>query len=270
MTREGRHRRFATGLAGASLAALLLAACAAALPNRLYTLTPAADTGAQEAGAGPVLGLGPVSLPDYLDRPEIVTRTGDYGVRLGEFDKWAEPLEPMFLRLLAERLRRETGSREVVLLPSRRETEPASAVEVEIDRFDAGEGGEVVLDARWRVRQTEGGRTLRAGRSLVREQGTPVPGYDGIVAAMSRAVDGLAREIGAAVPRSGPSRPPPGAEAEHRLPPSNHADHQEVVPCAPAGISSSPSPPWSPRRSRSPGRPWRGRTIRGWTACSRG
>jgi hypothetical protein len=201
MTREGRHRRFAATF---PLAALLLAAgCAAALPSRLYTLAPAADAvPAQEAGAGPVLGLGPVSLPDYLDRPEIVTRTGDYGVRLGELDKWAEPLEPMFLRLLAERLRRETGSREVVLLPSRRDTEPASAVEVDVDRFDAGESGEVVLDARWRVRQTESGRTLRAGRSLIRERGTAVPGYGGIVAAMSRAVDGLAREIAAAVPRS--------------------------------------------------------------------
>lgn len=200
MTRD-RRRRLA-GLASAPLAALLLAGCAAALPSRLYTLTPASDASAQEAGAGPTLGLGPVDLPDYLDRPEIVSRTGDFGMRLAELDKWAEPLEPMFLRLLAERLRRETGSREVVLLPSRRETEPASAVEVEVDRFDAGEGGEVVLDARWRVRQTEGGRTLKSGRSLVREQGTPAPGYAGIVAAMSRAVDGLAREIAVAVPRS--------------------------------------------------------------------
>ncbi|HEX8374823.1 MAG TPA: PqiC family protein [Geminicoccaceae bacterium] len=204
MTRDRRHRRHACP-AGASLAAaLLLAGCAAALPSRLYTLAPASEAAAQDTAgaAGPVLGLGPVELPDYLDRPEIVTRTGDYGVRLGELDKWAEPLEPMFLRLLAERLRRETGSREVVLLPSRREAEPASAVEVEVDRFDAGEGGEVVLDARWRVRQTEGGRTLKAGRSLIRERGTPAPGYDGIVAAMSRAVDGLAREIAVAVPRS--------------------------------------------------------------------
>lgn len=189
-------------LAGLALLALSLAACAAAVPSRLYTLAPASDAAPAESGSGPVLGLGPVSLPDYLDRPEIVVRTGDYGVRLAELDKWAEPLEPMLLRVLAERLRRETGSREVVLLPSRRETEPATAVVVDVDRFDAAENGDVVLEARWRIGQTESGRTLRTGRSLIREKGTAVPAYDGIVAAMSRAVDGLAREIAAAVPGS--------------------------------------------------------------------
>lgn len=199
-----RRSRRRLRLAGPGLAVLLLAVggCAAALPSRLYTLAPASDAQSAEAGNGPLLGLGPVSLPDYLDRPEIVVRTGDYGVRLAELDKWAEPLEPMLLRVLAERLRRETGSREVVLLPSRRESEPATAVVVDVDRFDASEAGDVVLDARWRVGQTESGRTLRTGRSVIREKGTPVPAYAGIVAAMSRAVDGLAREIAAAVPRS--------------------------------------------------------------------
>jgi uncharacterized lipoprotein YmbA len=141
-----------------------------------------------------------VSLPDYLDRPEIVTRTGDYGVRLGELDKWAEPLEPMFLRLLAERLRRETGSREVVLLPSRRETEPASAVEVE------STGSTRARAARSCSTRAGGSARPRAADAQGRPQpdpraGDPVPGYDGIVAAMSRAVDGLAREIAVAVPR---------------------------------------------------------------------
>lgn len=192
-------------LAGAlapSLLLLLLAACAAAVPTKLYTLAPATLAPAEEAPRSlPLLGLGPVSLPEYLDRAEIVTRAGAHGVRLGEFDRWAEPLEPQFLRLLAEGLRRETGGREIVPLPARGDAEPALAVEVDVDRFDAGEDGEVLLDARWRVRQADGGRSVGAGRSLIRERGAPAPpAYDAVVAAMSRAVDGLAREIAAAVP----------------------------------------------------------------------
>jgi uncharacterized lipoprotein YmbA len=116
--------------AAALALAAALPACAAALPTRLYTLLPAETAAASSSGGaggegspvvagtpGPVLGLDPVTLPAYLDRPEIVTRSGAHQVRLGEFDKWVEPLQPMVRRLLEERLRRATGAREVVAVP---------------------------------------------------------------------------------------------------------------------------------------------------------
>lgn len=181
---------------------LLLAACAGPTqPTSFYTLTPVGEP----AGAGArakralVVGLGPVTLPQYLDRPDIVTREGENEMRLADFQKWAEPMEPMLTRVLAEDLYRLLGARDVVALPQRREVALDRTVEVDVLRFDADRAGRVTLDARWRVYDGAGEKELAGGRSIIAEAGAPVPGYDAIVAAMSRAVGRLAREIAAAV-----------------------------------------------------------------------
>ena len=49
--------------------------------SKFYLLTPTADSAArggtaQSTSADFVIGLGPIKLPPYLDRPEIVTRDG--------------------------------------------------------------------------------------------------------------------------------------------------------------------------------------------------
>jgi uncharacterized protein len=190
-------------------AAAALAACTPPLPTRLYTLVPAeigagvpAGTAGDAAPSGPVLGLDPVTLPAYLDRPEIVTRAGTHQVRLGEFDKWVEPLQPMFRRLLEERLREAAGAREVVGLPPPDGAEPRHAVAVEVERFDADETGRVLLDARWRVYQPATGRTVESGRDAIQVQGAPPPDYPALVAAMGRAVGQLADVIAMAVPQA--------------------------------------------------------------------
>lgn len=197
-----RNARRRAGAAAATVGVLVaLAGCAAVQPTRLYTLEPA-EPPPVEVGRGEAVGVGPIVLPAYLDRPEIVTRAGAHQVRLGDFDKWAQPLLPMFEDLLAERLRRATGAREVVEVPTRGGSEPRHAVEVQVDRFDADETGKVVLDARWRVYRTANDRTVRAGREVVEEQGPPPPDYPGVVAAMGRAVDALARAVAPAIPGS--------------------------------------------------------------------
>jgi len=44
------------------------------------------------------LGVGPVRLPGYLDRREIVMRATQSRFDLSENDRWAEPLETNFTR----------------------------------------------------------------------------------------------------------------------------------------------------------------------------
>ena len=88
----------------------------------------------------------------------------------------------------------------MVQLPSRGSVEPYFGVAVTIDRFDADETGRVVLDARWRVYQTDDGRTVRSGRRVAVEQGAPPPDYPAVVAAMGRAVGDLAGAVAPAVP----------------------------------------------------------------------
>jgi uncharacterized lipoprotein YmbA len=66
-------------------------------------------------------------------------------------------------------------------------------VDVEVGRFEGSVGGDVVLDARWRVLGRDGEVALK--RSTIREA-TGKSGYGALVAAMSRALGALGRDIG--------------------------------------------------------------------------
>ena len=184
-----------------------LAGCAPGQPTRYYTLSTVAEpAAAPRPGQRLVIGLGPLTLPPYLDRPDIVTRAGANQMRLGDFSQWAEPLEPLLTRIMAEDLYALLGAEDVIPIPQRGDLPLDRVVEVHLTRFDANEAGEVQLDARWRVYQGDGDTLLASGRSQVAEQGAAVPDYDAIVAAMSRAVGRLSAEIAAAVAAEPPTR----------------------------------------------------------------
>ena len=198
------------------LLALLLAGAAACTPTRpteFYTLATVTGPAARPGGSeGLTIGLGPISLPQYLDRPEIVTREGTNQMRLAEFHRWAEPLEPLITRIMAEDLYALLDARDVSPLPQRGDLPLDRAVEVDIGRFDADAAGEVVLDARWRLYRGDSTELLASGRSLVREPAAPVPDYAAIVAAMSRAVGQVSEEIAQAI-----AGPPPVPARRERV-----------------------------------------------------
>src|SRR5512147_1114381 len=78
-------------------------------PSRFFTLTaiaqPAAPAAKESSNPGGVsLGIGPIRLPGYLDRQEIVTRVSPNRMDLSEYDQWAEPLETNFNRVLGQNL----------------------------------------------------------------------------------------------------------------------------------------------------------------------
>jgi uncharacterized protein len=183
-----------------------LAGCALSQPTQYYTLSTVAEpAAAPRPGQGLVIGLGPLTLPQYLDRPGIVTRAGANQMRLSEFSQWAEPLEPMLTRIMAEDLYTLTGAADVIPIPQGGDLPLDRVVEVNFMRFEANEAGEVNLDARWRIYRGDEQTLVAAGRSLLVEQGTPVPDYDAIVAAMSRAVGQLGSEITAAIATKAPA-----------------------------------------------------------------
>jgi uncharacterized lipoprotein YmbA len=64
-------------------------------PTKLYILSPLAGPAVEMHNKTDeifmTIGVGPVHLPEYLDRPEIVTRINPNELKLAEFDIWAEP-----------------------------------------------------------------------------------------------------------------------------------------------------------------------------------
>lgn len=194
-----------------SALAILLGGCFGTSKSaRFYTLdpVPAQETQsiAPAAPDGLTVGLGPVLFPPYMDRPQIVTRLGPNELRVHEFQRWAAPVEDLVRYVLRDDLEGLLPGGQVVLYPWKGDLPVDYRVEIRINRFDGNPGGSVTLAAAWRLTGPEGTKVLLAGTSTIE---VPVEGtdFDSLVAAKSRALGELTREIARAIE----TLPPPPA-----------------------------------------------------------
>jgi uncharacterized lipoprotein YmbA len=144
-----------------------------------------------------------VSLPRYLDRPQIVTRTSPYELKLAEFDRWAESLDANFARVVAENLSFLLPTARVAVHPWPRAAEIDYQVIVDVTHFLSQEGGEILLIADWMLFKGEGTQVLATGKSRFSASASGRD-YAGIVGAMSQTVASLSREIGTTLRGAGP------------------------------------------------------------------
>ena len=184
------------------IALLISGGCANTKPSRFYTLSPLAtsesETQASAEAPGLAIGVGPVKLPEHLDRPQIVTRTSRNELRLAEFDRWAGPLQDDFSRILAENLSILLSTGRVSLYPWRRSVPIDYQVVVDVNRFDGELGGNTWLIARWSVFGGRDKEVLSMRKSRIIER-SGAQGYRAMVAAQSRALANLSREIAKAI-----------------------------------------------------------------------
>ena len=140
------------------------------------------------------VGVGPVTLPPYLDRPQLVTRAGNRAV-LAEFDSWPSCLG-MFAR--SSRRTQPLGTDDVLTLPQRRALALDYQVEVDVTRFDVDTGGNAVLDARWWC----SAGMARGSRGAVDRPSASRPRWATTAAAaalLSRALGAMSLEIARAI-----------------------------------------------------------------------
>lgn len=178
---------------------LLLAGCGQTPPTQFYTLSGMQVPPSGVSAPQTVVGLGPVVLPDYLDRPQIVTRASGNRMLLADFSSWVEPIDGMFTRILAQNLQLLLATDDVIALPLRRETRLDYQVEVDVSRFDADASGRALLDARWKVFGQGGQQLVEEGRSTIVEPVAEPGNYEAIVAAMSKALGEMSRTIASAI-----------------------------------------------------------------------
>jgi len=189
-------------------APLLLSGCSESKPSRFFVLTPLAAT-TDTGGKGPALGVGPVVIPQYLDRPEIVTRSSDNQLQLAEFDQWGGRISDNITRALAENLSGILKTDRVSIYPWTDASALTDQISVDITQFERDPSGAVTLTAFWSISDAQSGKVLFNGRSNIQKPvGATSAGadaYAAIAAAMSEALASLSQEIAAAI-----SKLPPG------------------------------------------------------------
>ncbi len=138
--------------------------------------------------------VGPVSLPDTLDQPLIVTRTGQNTLAVDEFNRWSGDFQSDILRILGENIsillptKQVFLSQEIMLLPV------DFQVIVNIRKFDGKLGESVILNADWTVIRKGKHKFVIAKKSVLQENtnGSDYPAY---VATQSRLLAKLSQII---------------------------------------------------------------------------
>ena len=200
--RTGRHL-----LPGLLVASLMLPGCVSTStqPTHYFRLNPEAGTGMQgqspseTAGPQPKLGLGPVHLAGYLDRPQLISRLGPYRLQLNDFDYWAGSLQDNILSGLVDAMQARLGGNQVIAFPWHSAVRPSYQLLLDISRFDA-EAQEFVLQVRWGLLAERGDKLLALRSVTLRE---PMRGTqpEALVAAASRVVQRLAEQLVAVIGR---------------------------------------------------------------------
>ncbi len=173
----------------------LLTGCASSPPLQYYSLQGASPpVVVANPGAKLTVYIGPVTVPEALDRPQLVYRDGDH-ISVLDGQRWIEPLKIAAGRVLATTLTADLGGAIVGAYPGTALTSATYRVQVEIQQLEAAPTGATSFAAVWSVR-TESGDPL-TGRTFGTTQGGA--DYHAMAVAYTQAVMSIGHDIAAAL-----------------------------------------------------------------------
>ena len=143
------------------------------------------------------LGIGPIKFPGYLDRQQLVTRISQNRFAVAENDRWAEPLEENFSRVLSQNLSILLQTDRVVTYPWERSQSPTYQVQVEVLRFEPNAEQMVELWARWSI--TDSTKKTISARESFLSRPAKDKSTEASVAALSEVVGSLSQEIAGSI-----------------------------------------------------------------------
>ena len=213
--------------------------------------TAGAVPGSEPLGTREIhIGLGPVTLPDYLKDRHVLMRSGANQLEGLPDDYWAEPLDSGFPRALVYDVSQGLRTASAVLYPWYSNKRVRWAVPIDVLQFETSSTVEGLLVARWRVVEEPDGAVVFASESRIVE---PVAGPGGAVstaqrvAALRLGITHLAQQIVAQIEKL--SRPAPDSapktksEAAAALAPA-----RPDVPAPAAKPAAAPAPQESGER----------------------
>jgi len=181
--------------------ALALAGCLGGQspPTSFYMLSPLnpSQTGTLAATAdGRIrIGLSTVTVPEYLNRSEIVINLDNTVYQLADFSKWAEPLSDNLTRVLEENLTNLLHDNSIdIFLASDSSILPDYRLEVDVLRLDGNLGDQVTLVAQWALLAAEEDDLIVMRRSEYQASAADNT-YKELVMAKSRTIEKLSQDI---------------------------------------------------------------------------
>lgn len=174
----------------AVLAAVLMCSCFATRDSYFY-LTP---EGPAPSGGGMGIGVGPINMAEYLDRPNLVMAVGGNELAVADNKRWAGDLESSVARVMAANLGRQLGTGNVLTYPWKNDGGLRYQITLDIRQLHGTSDGKACLEAGWHAyslpsNKIVAARTFNAVEPLYKD------GYQALVAAESRLFARLAKDI---------------------------------------------------------------------------
>jgi uncharacterized lipoprotein YmbA len=149
----------------------LLAGCSTSPPTNFYLLSahdfPAAT------GFSPTVGVGPIEVPEYQNRKNMVLSRDGNKLEVASLNLWAEPVSAGVQRVLVLNLSGLLNTQEVSYFPWHPQRAPQYGVRVNVLQLEANEQ-QAMLSAEWQVIRTASGEPLQ--RRISRLQAPLAPG----------------------------------------------------------------------------------------------
>lgn len=175
---------------------IMLAGCGkASPPASYYILTSSSQrTSDIQPIADISVGIGPVSIPGYLDRSQIVTTTGQNSIAIHEYERWGNSFKTQVEETLAENISILLQTPQVTVFPWERAMRPKYQIFLTIRKFEGKTTSHVTLDAIWQITNVSTDKSLLTRRFM---QSFPVAGnsMSAYVQTQSNALDALSKEI---------------------------------------------------------------------------
>ncbi len=176
---------------------LVLSACVSSPPVRYYSLSPIDTDYQQDPDDAVMLGIGPLSIPDYLNRSQIVTRDVDAQMRVDDFSRWTEPLTDSMHRIISTDVDNLLHGVVVVRYPYDAVVRSHLDYRLvgDVNRFDADSSGLVVLEIQWAIVDTEANLLVPVRRNRYQAQMVTSGDFGAMVAAMNDVLSQFSRDV---------------------------------------------------------------------------
>jgi uncharacterized lipoprotein YmbA len=189
---------------------LLLAGCGSSAPANFYllqaqpvpaSLKPPSLKPQPPAVSHKSIGIGPVEIPEYLDRPQLVTLTGGNTVQIHEFERWAEPLREGVTRVVTDNLAGMLATDPIEVYPWKSQLTVDYRLALTLNRFEAAADGQTTLAGWWTLYDTANRRVslrkpvLLTGSIESNKVSAMVDGQSRLLARLCEEIAGAVRHL---------------------------------------------------------------------------
>lgn len=185
----------------AAIPLLVMGVSCAGPSKRFYVLSAEAPLSASAPSSrkGQGIGMGPVAIAGYLDRPNMVFQQSSNQLAVSESNRWAGDLADNITGVMTTNLGRILGTPGVRAYPWENDSGLSYQIALDIRHLKGDAEGNAVLEAAWRVYSLPA-RTIAASRTWTGTESLGGDGYDQLAAAESRLLARLAQELAASLP----------------------------------------------------------------------